>query len=75
MAPSGFIFRKCIPVTPTALEMADVAYDVLLEVGIRVSPLPVWLDEWMHPDTHCNLALLRNIAGHSYPVGERCTGN
>lgn len=55
--------------------MADVAYDVLLEVGIRVSPLPVWLDEWMHPDTHCNLALLRNIAGHSYPGGERCTGN
>lgn len=46
----------------TALAMADVAFDVLLDTGINISPLPVWLDEWEHPENHSNPALLRNIA-------------
>jgi predicted nucleotidyltransferase len=49
-------------ILPTTLAMADVAYDVLLETGINISPLPVWLDEWEHPETHSNPVLLRNIA-------------
>lgn len=47
---------------PVKLAMADVAFDVLLETGIRVQPLPVWEDEWAHPETYSNPALLRNIA-------------
>jgi predicted nucleotidyltransferase len=43
------------------LEMADVAFDVLLETGILVSPLPVWLDEWERPERFSNPALLRAI--------------
>jgi len=43
------------------LEMADVAFDVLLETGILISPLPIWLDEWEHPEHYANPALLRNI--------------
>lgn len=42
--------------------MADVAYDVLLETDINISPLPVWLDEWEHPETYPNPGLLRSIA-------------
>ncbi len=49
-------------VLPTTLAMADVAYDVLLETGVNISPLPVWLDEWEDPDRSSNPALLRNIA-------------
>lgn len=48
-------------VLPTTLAMADVAYDVLLETGINISPLPVWLDEWEHPENYSNPALLHNI--------------
>lgn len=44
------------------LDMADVAFDVLLETGINISPLPVWLDEWEHPENYSNPALLHNIA-------------
>ncbi|MGH8226465.1 MAG: nucleotidyltransferase domain-containing protein [Steroidobacteraceae bacterium] len=44
------------------LEMTDVAYDVLLETGVYISPLPVWLDEWEHPDRYSHPELLRNIA-------------
>ena len=49
-------------VLKTTIALADVAYDVLLETGINITPLPVWLDEWEHPETHANPALLRNIA-------------
>jgi predicted nucleotidyltransferase len=47
---------------PTALAMADVAYDVLLETGINISPLPIWLDEWEHPERFSNPVLLQDIA-------------
>ena len=46
----------------TKLAMSDVAYDVLLETGINISPLPVWLDEWDHPESYSNPSLLKNIA-------------
>jgi uncharacterized protein len=46
----------------TKLAMADVAFDVLLETGINISPLPVWLDEWEHPENYSNPALLQSIA-------------
>lgn len=47
---------------PIKLAMADVAFDVLLDTGINISPLPVWLDEWEHPESYSNPALLRKIA-------------
>ncbi len=46
----------------TKLAMSDVAFDVLLETGINISPLPVWLDEWEHPENYSNPSLLQNIA-------------
>ncbi len=49
-------------VLTTALAMADAAFDVLLETGINISPLPIWIDEWEHPELYSNPALLRNIA-------------
>lgn len=47
--------------TTTKLAMADIAYDVLLETGIRVQPLPIWEEQWAHPDTYSNPQLLHNI--------------
>lgn len=49
-------------VLTTTLAMADVAYDVLVETGINISPLPVWIDQWEHPENYSNPALLHNIA-------------
>jgi len=45
----------------TKLAMADLAYEVLLETGIRIQPLPIWEEEWDHPDEYSNPGLLRNI--------------
>jgi predicted nucleotidyltransferase len=50
------------PVLRTSLDMADIAFDVLLETGINIAPIPVWLAEWEHPQTHSNPLLLANIA-------------
>ena len=50
----------------TKLAMADAAFDVLLETGIAISPLPVWLDEWVYPENYSNPALLRNIANDGF---------
>lgn len=49
------------PFVSTKLAMADLAYDVLLDTGIRIQPLPVWEGEWAHPETYSNPRLLTNI--------------
>lgn len=46
----------------TKLALADIAYDVLLETGVLIQPLPVWEDEWEHPERSTNPALLRKIS-------------
>jgi uncharacterized protein len=44
-----------------AMIMADIAYDLMLETGIRVEALPLWESEWEHPETFNNPALIENI--------------
>jgi len=45
----------------TKLDMDDLAFDVLLETGVRIQPLPIWEDEWNHPNAYSNPRLLVNI--------------
>lgn len=46
----------------TKLALDDVAYDVLLDSGIRIQPLPIWEPEWAIPERCSNPRLLENIA-------------
>ncbi len=46
----------------TKMAMNDIAYDILLDTGIRIQLLPVWEAEWAHPDRYSNPHLLHNIA-------------
>jgi uncharacterized protein len=45
----------------TKLAMADIAYDVLLETGVHIQPLPIWEDAWEHPESYSNPRLLQII--------------
>ena len=54
-------------VSKVALAMSDLAYDVLLETGINISPLPIWLDQWERPEKYSNPALLHAIARDGVP--------
>lgn len=47
---------------PTKLAMDDLAYEVLLDTGIRIQPLPIWQSEWEQPGSYSNPRLLQNIA-------------
>ena len=46
----------------TKMAMNDIAYDILLDTGIRIQPLPVWEPEWANPESYSNPHLLYNIA-------------
>ena len=46
---------------PVKLDMAGTAFDVMLDTGVLVSPYPIWVDEWDHPEDFSNPALLSNI--------------
>jgi predicted nucleotidyltransferase len=52
----------------TSLEMADIAFDVLLETNVYIAPVPIWEDEWEHPETHSNPRLLENIRREGLPL-------
>lgn len=43
------------------LDFAGIAYDVFLETGVLIQALPVWEEQWVHPETFSNPYLLRNI--------------
>lgn len=44
-----------------AWSMADITFDVLMETGVSVSPLPLWGDDLEHPERATNPALIRAI--------------
>jgi predicted nucleotidyltransferase len=50
------------PFIKTKMALDDIAYEVLLATGIRIQPLPVWEEEWAHPELYSNPRLLQNIA-------------
>jgi len=43
------------------LKMDDIAYDILLETGMRIQALPIWQNEWQHPERYSNPYLIKNI--------------
>lgn len=45
----------------TKLEMDDLAYEILLDTGIRIQPLPIWEEEINTPELYSNPRLLENI--------------
>ena len=44
-----------------AVDMAGIAFDVMLETGVLIDPLPLWEDEWRHPERFENPSLIANI--------------
>lgn len=54
--------------TPIALDMAGVAFEVLLDTGVLVEALPLWEDEMEHPELFSNPALIENIRRDGIPL-------
>jgi predicted nucleotidyltransferase len=47
--------------TAAALDMAGIAFNVMLETGVMIEALPLWLDDLDHPGTFHNPRLLDHI--------------
>jgi len=43
------------------MDMSDVTFDVMLETGVLIDPLPLRIEDWEHPENYSNPVLLRNI--------------
>ena len=52
----------------TKLDMAGIAFDVLLETGVLVQALPLWEADLQHPEHFANPALIRAIAAEGIRV-------
>jgi uncharacterized protein len=52
----------------TAIDMAGIAFDVMLETGILVEALPLWGGEMEHPEQFSNPALIRTIQREGVPL-------
>ena len=44
------------------LDMAGLAFDVLMETGVLVQALPLWDDDLSHPERFTNPSLIHSIA-------------
>ncbi len=51
-----------------ALEMACIAFDVMLETGVLVDAIPFWEGEWDQPERFANPALIANIRRDGVPL-------
>jgi uncharacterized protein len=52
----------------TAVEMAGIAFDVMLETSVLVDAIPFWEEEWTHPERFANPALMANIRRDGVPL-------
>jgi predicted nucleotidyltransferase len=52
----------------TKLDMAGLAFDVLLDTGVLVQPLPLWDDDLAFPERFRNPELIRNIVADGIRV-------
>jgi predicted nucleotidyltransferase len=53
----------------TKLDMAGLAFDVLLETGVLVQAFPMWDDDLSHPERFANPALIQNIVRDGRRLG------
>lgn len=54
--------------TNLAIDMADMAFQVLLETGLRVQPVPILSSELSDPALFSNPELIKNILRHGVAV-------
>ncbi len=53
----------------TKLDMAGIAFDVMLETGVLVQPFPMWDGDLAHPERFTNPNLVRTIAEEGIRLG------
>lgn len=53
----------------TKLDMAGIAFDVLMETGVLVQPFPMWDGDLAHPERFTNPTLIQKISEDGIRLG------
>jgi len=53
----------------TKLDMAGIAFDVLMETGLLVQAFPLWADDLEHPERFINPSVIQNIVHDGVRLG------
>jgi predicted nucleotidyltransferase len=53
----------------TKLDMAGIAFDVLMETGVLVQPFPMWDDDLAHPERFTNPSLIQRMLHDGIRLG------
>ena len=48
--------------------LAGLAFDVLMDTGILIQPVPISSHDWAHPDQFSRPGFLRNVAREGIPL-------
>lgn len=49
-------------------DLGGIAYEVYLETGVLIQPVPIASSDWAHPETFSSPGFLRNVALEGIPV-------
>jgi uncharacterized protein len=49
-------------------DLSGLAYDVYLETGVMIQPVPISSEDWAHPEGFVRPSLLRNITREGIPL-------
>jgi uncharacterized protein len=52
----------------TLWTLGDVAYDVFVETGILIQPVPISSQDWSHPEHFPRPSFLRNLTREGIPL-------
>jgi predicted nucleotidyltransferase len=55
--------------------LGGLVFDVMMETGVEIQPVPSWDEEWAHPESYFNPSLLRSIVREGvrvYPLPSSC---
>ena len=58
----------------TKLALDDLAYDVLLDTGVHIQPLPLWMSQPEEPSRFANPGLIRAVRRNGVALRHRQTG-
>ena len=45
----------------TLSELAGIAYEVFVDTGIMIQPVPIDIEDWLHPEAFPRPSFLRNV--------------
>jgi predicted nucleotidyltransferase len=55
------------PLFETVIVFSDIAFDVMMDTGTRLSVLPLWTSEWENPESASNPRLIYAIQRDGIP--------